>query len=554
MYFHKLDFDVTLHSLPEKFTYPFNYDPHPLALRACEIIKEKYLIPNIWNHDFGMNDGDSGMGKMIGALVVKNDKGEIGFLAAFSGKIGETNLLDGFVPPVFNILELEGFFKKGEEAIVAVNKEVLAIENSEEFENLRLEREFCKKEFELALSEMKSVFAENKKKRKEIRDSLNDNPIEDTEKKEILSTLDQESSIEHYQLKDLKKYWRTKIEKIEVSFLQFENQLILLKKKRKEMSGQLQNRIFSSFAFLNARKEVKDLRDIFNVSSEVIPPSGAGECAAPKLLQFAYLNDYKPICMAEFWWGKTPSSEIRKHEYYYPACKGKCEPILTHMLQGLEVEGDPVLNIKQNLELDIIYEDNDILAINKPHDTLSVPGKKLDVSIYDSLREMLPKATGPLNVHRLDMATSGILLVAKNMEVYHHLQMQFTTRQVTKVYAAILDGIVKEDKGCIELPLRVDLDDRPRQLVCYEHGKHAKTHYKVIGRDEKNTRVLFFPVTGRTHQLRVHASHHDGLNCAIKGDELYGKKGNRLYLHAQSIQFTHPTTKEVIKIECPAPF
>jgi tRNA pseudouridine32 synthase / 23S rRNA pseudouridine746 synthase len=320
------------------------------------------------------------------------------------------------------------------------------------------------------------------------------------------------------------------------------------------MSGILQNKIFESFKFVNKAGEGKDLLDIFKITVAVIPPSGAGECAAPKLFQYAFLNGYEPIALAEFWWGKTPSSEIRKHEQYYPACKGKCEPILGHMLEGIELDIDPVLLIKQNLEIDIIYEDEALLAINKPYDALSVPGRKIEGSLYDKLREILPDASGPLNVHRLDMATSGVMLIAKNLEAYHYLQMQFIKRYIGKTYVAVLEGIVPNDEGLIDLPLRLDINDRPRQLVCYEHGKPAQTRYEVLSRTETETRILFHPLTGRTHQLRVHASHILGLNCPIKGDDLYGKKGGRLYLHAESIKFKHPLTKEMMTITAEVPF
>jgi tRNA pseudouridine32 synthase/23S rRNA pseudouridine746 synthase len=224
------------------------------------------------------------------------------------------------------------------------------------------------------------------------------------------------------------------------------------------------------------------------------------------------------------------------------------------MLQGIDMDTDPVLLIKQKLDLDIIYEDDAIMAINKPSDTLSVPGKKVSESIYDKIKELLPDATGPLNVHRLDMATSGVLLIAKNIEAYHYLQSQFTNRHVNKTYVALLDGVVQKTEGMIDLPLRVDLDDRPRQLVCYDYGKPAQTKYKVISIEQNKTRIHFYPITGRTHQLRVHASHSLGLNCPIVGDELYGKRSDRLYLHAASIEFRHPTTHEMMTITAELPF
>jgi tRNA pseudouridine32 synthase/23S rRNA pseudouridine746 synthase len=254
--------------------------------------------------------------------------------------------------------------------------------------------------------------------------------------------------------------------------------------------------------------------------------------------------------MAEFWWGASPVSEVRKHKQFYPACKGKCEPILNHMLIGLNVDDNPMLiNPAENKDLPIVYEDDSIIIVNKPAEFLSVPGKNISDSVYTRIKAKYPEATGPLIVHRLDMSTSGILILAKTLEAYHHLQKQFLKRQVKKRYVALLNGVIEEKNGTIELPLRVDLDDRPRQIVCFEHGKHAKTEFEVIEINENQTKVYFYPITGRTHQLRVHASHKNGLNTPIKGDDLYGTKDTRLHLHAESITFRHPKSKEIITFQ-----
>lgn len=280
------------------------------------------------------------------------------------------------------------------------------------------------------------------------------------------------------------------------------------------------------------------------------PPAGAGECAAPKLLQYAYKHQLKPIAMAEFWWGDSPKAEIRHHGYYYPACKGKCGPILGHMLQGLEVEENPLLKKHYHeMPLEIVYEDNYLVVINKPAGMLSVPGKGEIDSVYQHIKILYPDATGPLIVHRLDMATSGVLLIAKNKEVHQHLQAQFKNRMIKKRYIALLDGKISSKEGTIILPLRMDPLDRPRQVVDHEHGKTAITQYQVLNEQEGNTLIAFYPLTGRTHQLRVHAAHPEGLHCPIRGDELYGQKADRLYLHAESLEFVHPVTKEIIFVE-----
>ena len=262
----------------------------------------------------------------------------------------------------------------------------------------------------------------------------------------------------------------------------------------------------------------------------------------------------KPIAMAEFWWGMSPDSEVRVHKQFYPACRGKCEPILAHMLEGIEVEENPMLSQAEVKDLEIVFEDDWLLLINKPADFLSVPGKELKDSVLERIKINYPSATGPLLVHRLDMSTSGLLLVAKTEDVYKNLQKQFIQRKVRKTYLALLEGIVNEKEGNIDLPLRVDLEDRPKQMVCYEHGKNALTEFKVLEIKDNKTWIKFYPITGRTHQLRVHAAHHLGLNCPIVGDDLYGTKAQRLHLHAAQIEFTHPITKDKMVVDCEADF
>jgi tRNA pseudouridine32 synthase / 23S rRNA pseudouridine746 synthase len=550
--FHAFKSDISTLSLPEKFTFPFNYDPHSIAILACDEIKNQYLIPNVWNHDFGFTN--IGMGKMFGVLVVKDKDGKIGFLSAFSGKIGETNKYEGFVPPVFDILEIEGFFKQGEAEILKINDEIEVLLTDPSYLELTDEVIAAKRDSEKAIAELKIIQKENKESRKHKRTFIQSIDANYEDKEILLQALNKESSYDHYRMKDLRKIWLDKINSLETTLAEKQNYIQSLKTIRRQKSAILQKKIFASYRFINSLGEWKDVIDIFHLKDEVVPPSGAGECAAPKLIQYAFLQGYKLIAMAEFWWGRSPASEIRKHEYYYPACKGKCEPILSHMLQGIEMDTNPVLLIKQNLSLDIIYEDDDIMAINKPHNTLSVTGKLIEESLYDSLKEILPNATGPLNIHRLDMGTSGVMLIAKNIEAYHFIQYQFIKRRISKTYIAVLEGVVESEEGIIDLPLRLDIDDRPRQLVCYEHGKPAQTKYKVISKTENETRIQFNPITGRTHQLRVHASHNLGLNCSIKGDELYGKRSDRLYLHAASITFKHPSSLEIMTIHAEVPF
>ena len=364
---------------------------------------------------------------------------------------------------------------------------------------------------------------------------------------DILSKkLKQESFNDQFFYKELLAYYQLKIDKDKIKVRSFSERIVSLKKLRKESSALLQMTLFDKFQFLNKQKEKKALIAIFNNPKEK-PPAGSGECAAPKLLQFAFKNDLTPICLGEFWWGISPNSAIRKHKNFYPACQGRCKPILNYMLEGIPMDENLLIkSLSREKVIEIIYEDDVLLVINKPAELLSVPGKEIKDAVYTRMKEKYPNATGPLIVHRLDMSTSGLLLLTKTKEANKVLQSQFIKRTVKKRYIALLDGDLREDKGKIKLPLRLDIDDRPKQLVCYEAGKNAETIWEVIERKNNKTRVYFYPITGRTHQLRVHAAHKNGLNSPIIGDDLYGKKQDRLYLHAEYIQFSHPVSNKKI--------
>jgi len=370
-----------------------------------------------------------------------------------------------------------------------------------------------------------------------------------------LLLLGNQSIADHYELKQLKKQWKERLTAWEKTVADFRIEIDKLKDERKQRSAALQNEIFDQFYFVNKALEKRSVGDIFKDTPEGRPIAGAGECAAPKLFQYAFLNYLEPIALAEFWWGQSPKTEVRIHGHYYPACRGKCEPILGHMLQGMLIEENPLQqNPAEGKSLSVVWEDEHMVIINKPSEFLSAPGKKIKDSVLTRLRERYPEATGPLIVHRLDMSTSGLLLAAKSLEIYIDLQSQFIKREVKKRYVAVLEGNVEANEGLVDLPLRVDLDDRPRQLVCYEHGKPAQTRWEVVDRKDDCTRVYFYPVTGRTHQLRVHAAHASGLNHPIVGDDLYGRRSSRLHLHAERIEFRHPVSGEWMVIEVQAEF
>jgi len=365
----------------------------------------------------------------------------------------------------------------------------------------------------------------------------------------------QESINDKFFIKEYAAYLESKTENLTTQFDQLQKEIESYKSIRKAKSIALQDWLFAQYVFLDANGKRKEVRKIFQEWNIEIPPSGAGDCAAPKLLQYAYQHGYAPIALAEFWWGPSPSSKVRRHGDYYPACRSKCEPILGHMLQGLKVAPNPMLtNPAEGKELEVIYEDESIVVINKPSEFLSVPGKRIKDSVAARMKSRYPDATGPLIVHRLDMSTSGIMLIAKTKEVHQHLQSQFIKRDVEKTYVALLDGEILEESGVIDLPLRVDLDNRPYQLVCNEHGKSASTKWEVITKEGGKTLIRFYPITGRTHQLRVHAAHQSGLSTPIVGDDLYGKKGDRLCLHAEMIEFVHPNSGEEVCFRVPVDF
>lgn len=542
--------------LPNRFTFPFYYEPHPLSIQATAELQDYLISQDDWKHNFGLEGNPKGLviGKMFGVLVVKNAAGSIGYIAAFSGKLAGTNEHSKFVPPVFDMLTSDGFFNKGMLELDEINQRVLLLEGDLTYTELKVllenQKTLAAERIESHREFMRSAKAA-RKIRKVAAQEMNDSEEKDALTKEIIS----ESTGLKAQLKALTAKCNAEIKEAQNEVDVFANEIESLKLGRKKKSKALQKRLFDNYHFLNTDGEEKSLWDIFQNTKLKQSPSGAGECAAPKLLQYAFKNGYTPISMAEFWWGESPKSEIRKHGQFYPACRGKCEPILGHMLSGMELDDNPLLIVRsEGKELQTVYEDDEILVINKPSEFLSVPGKTILDSVYHRIQESYPEVTGPIIIHRLDMSTSGLMLIAKNKHVHKIMQRQFIERTIKKRYVALLDGIISEDQGVIDLPLRTDIDDRPRQLVCFEYGKSAQTKWKVIERKDDSTRVHFFPITGRTHQLRIHASHSEGLNTPIIGDDLYGKRANRLHLHAEWIEFMHPMTRKRMQLEVPAEF
>lgn len=533
---HRFHVPIDHIALPTKFTYPFCYTPHPLCLIASYEVQEYLKQQTQWKQELDA-------GKMFGVLVVRTADGQLGYLAAFSGILAGKNMHPFFVPPVYDLLQPDGFFKIEEERISQLNARIDAMQTDEQYihqKNTLLQRERAvHKVLDDAKTAMRAARLRREERRKEASLTPKGRLAPDEE-----AALIRESQFQKAEYKRLEKRLSAWLDASRNLTNEAEEKMACLRSERRQRSAALQRRLFDQFTLLNAKGERKSLHDIFIQDFEKIPPAGAGECAAPKLLQQAYLNGWQPIAMAEFWWGQSPKTEIRRQGNFYPACKGKCGPILSHMLVGLDVDDNPMENYHTMPQaLPIVYEDKWLVVVDKPAGMLSVPGKTPNcVSVYSLMRQRYPNAEEPMMVHRLDMNTSGLLIVSKVKRVHEALQKQFEEHRVRKRYTALLEGAVPNDKGRITLPLCPDPHDRPRQLVHTIYGKEAITDYEVLCRRDGRTLVAFYPLTGRTHQLRVHAAHPLGLDCPIVGDELYGHKGSRLCLHAESLEFVHPIT------------
>ena len=537
--FHLFEGDLSAVDLPQRFTCPFCYEPHPLALVAVEQVQRYVASRADWADEMDA-------GKMLGVLVAQDGQGRLGYLAAFSGNLAGSVNHDFFVPPVYDLLDPQGEFKQGEAQITAINHEVERLEHSPELLAL-LQREVAMRQnISDEIEDFKALMARHKQERDQRRVAAN---LTASEQEELLN----QSRFEKAELKRIRQRLDGELQEILDEKDTFYRHITDMKAHRKAMSEALQERIFRLFIVKNARGEARDLVDVFKPLG-TLPPAGAGECCAPRLLNYAFNHELKPLCMAEFWWGASPVGEVRHHGHFYPACRSKCKPILEFMLQGLEVEDNPLGQRVETSVLDVVYDDDSFTVLNKPSGMLTVPGKLLDDSLLSRYQAVFTEAQGPVVVHRLDQETSGLVIFAKDKTTHKALQQQFEQHTIKKRYIALLEGHVTQDEGVIDLPLLPDVEDRPRQRVDYEHGKRAVTRYHVLERSDGLTRIALEPFTGRTHQLRVHCSHPQGLNCPIVGDRLYGNASSRLMLHAQSITLVHPGSGHSMTLECDPPF
>ena len=593
---------------PRQFTYPFCYDVDPLA-EAASLELQRYIA------DADLMSTEKGCGKMFGVLVVEyeDEEGALqrGFLAAYSGLLGGRNDWPYFVPPVFDAQQPDGHFKRTEREISAINREIAAIEHDPEYLQSVEQHEQTKKRLQAEVDAFKAEVDAAKVRRDARRKS--GEPLSKDEQAEMI----RESQFMKAELRRRRKAMEQANSTLHILHSTF---LKSLQRKRKQMSDELQRWLFAAYRMLNAKGEERDLIDIFREYTHAMPPAGAGDCCAPKLLQYAYLHHLRPVCMAEFWWGESPASEIRHHLHYYPACRSKCLPILTHMLKGLDVAPNPLAQKRHTAEPRVLYADEYIMVVDKPAGMLSVPGKAESVrsefsdSANISVEEYFANLQLPTNsqftteqftigeadnsklkiqnskflkaAHRLDMDTSGLLVLARTEEAYVELQRQFASRETVKRYEAVLSGVPTQNSklktqnsstqpsGCLEaisLPLIADINDRPRQRVDMEHGKPALTLYNIVEVravdantavayttkkvDKRRTLVHLYPKTGRTHQLRVHCAHPLGLACPILGDPLYGtERADRMYLHAAELTFRHPVTDETMHFLSPSGF
>ena len=593
---------------PRQFTYPFCYDVDPLA-EAASLELQRYIA------DADLMSTEKGCGKMFGVLVVEyeDEEGALqrGFLAAYSGLLGGRNDWPYFVPPVFDAQQPDGHFKRTEREISAINREIAAIEHDPEYLQSVEQHEQTKKRLQAEVDAFKAEVDAAKARRDARRKS--GEPLSEEEQAEMI----RESQFMKAELRRRRKAMEQANSTLHIPHSTF---LKSLQRKRKQMSDELQRWLFSAYRMLNAKGEERDLIDIFREYTHAMPPAGAGDCCAPKLLQYAYLHHLRPVCMAEFWWGESPASEIRHHLHYYPACRSKCLPILTHMLKGLDVAPNPLAQKRHTAEPRVLYADEYIMVVDKPAGMLSVPGKAESVrsefsdSANISVEEYFANLQLPTNsqftteqftigeadnsklkiqnskflkaAHRLDMDTSGLLVLARTEQAYVELQRQFASRETVKRYEAVLSGVPTQNSklktqnsstqpsGCLEaisLPLIADINDRPRQRVDMEHGKPALTLYNIVEVravdantavayttkkvDKRRTLVHLYPKTGRTHQLRVHCAHPLGLACPILGDPLYGtERADRMYLHAAELTFRHPVTGETMHFLSPSGF
>ena len=582
--------------MPLPFTNPFRYSPHPLVKRAAADVMDT-LANNIKEDE----------GKMLGVLICQpgensnveqilnlhklecgSSETPLYYIAAFSGNVHNaqgrvTATVEGFVPPIIDLTDPEGYFKRKEAEISLLNKQIAQIASNTDLQELEKELSQATAERDAEIKDMQTQISLSKSRRDKIRTETADT--------DTLEGLIKESQFQKAELKRIKDRWKCTITEIEGKILEAKNEITRLKALRSSMSDSLQKWIFENAVVHNAKGESTSIWELFQ-NQGLIPPGGTGDCAAPKLLEHAYRHGLQPIAMGEFWWGKSPETAVRTHGHFYPSCTSKCGPLLGYMMQGLDVQQEEKAVLESPI---VIHEDESIIVVEKPSGMPSVPGLDGRLSLQEWLNERKGLSAEVVAVHRLDMDTSGVMVFAKTREAEINLKRQFEVHSVRKTYIARLinrpifaarmkspriqvgetvlppwpqgegptkwEGLFHQPEpwefanNRIDLPLSADYDERPRQKVDFKQGKAAYTEYEILSRNSDGTvDVRLYPHTGRTHQLRVHCAHTLGLGSPIAGDLLYGAHttkndaygAERLCLHALSITFNHPLSGEEI--------
>ncbi len=542
-YIHPLDCKAS--DLPERFTYPFRYEAHPLCRRAAQIVQ---LRPEL----AALNEG-----KMFGVLVCRRDDA-VYFLAAYSGQLNGNYAHPWFVPPVLDYLQPNGYFLTQQQHIISFNQRVNKILHSSDYQNALQLRQKLLSERQQAIDAARQAYIRGKQERDAAR--LNGTSGSSSDKTLILQSQHQRADIRR-----ATRLHEEALKQIQSKLDAYDSELQELRNQHRHLSEALQQWLFDNTRLLNAEGNQLSVTQIWarraaSTNSNSPIPSGAGECCAPKLLHAAYSEGLQPIAMAEFWCGPSSADGLRHTGEFYPACQRKCRPILQHMMHGLNVMPDPAIHYDTPTEpLSIIWQDSHLAAIYKPTGWLSIPGTDNQPNVLDEARRIWPEAQGSIIVHRLDQDTSGIMLIAKTARDHNLLQRQFERREVSKRYVAILEQQPAAlqrpgDETIISLPLSPCRDDLPRQHVDLTHGHEATSRIRLLSASPQEVRVEMFPLTGRTHQLRLHAASQQGLNAPIRGDRLYGHIADRLYLHAEEICFHHPATGEMMSLSVPCPF
>ncbi|MEH1847469.1 MAG: pseudouridine synthase [Nostoc sp.] len=528
------------------------------------------------------NDCYSSEGKMYGILLVELSNGEQRVLKAFSGLLNGCSVVEGWVPPIPGREEVALEEARTLAQLDAIKQEIITLKQLTE----RQHYETLFDEFEQQLQTMSDRHRHCKHQRQEKRQQIC-NTLTPKALTIALEQLDEESRQQKIERRQLKRQQNAVLQPLQQLIAATDARISELKQQRKALSCQLQAQMHASYSLTNFSGRSRSLQQLMSGGF----PTGTGDCCAPKLLHYAATHNLKPLAMAEFWWGASSVNQNKIQGEFYGACAERCQPLMGFLLSGLRRISIPnkdfhtttpfLLSTLTHLhrsnvfdsnekrcnfpafspikaEIPIIYQDEWLIAVNKPAGLLSVPGRYRDRqdSVLSRLRHLLADGMALASVHRLDQETSGILLLARDRQIHRQLSQQFQQRQVHKVYEAILSGAVTVEQGVIDLPLWGDPENRPEQKVDWQHGKPSLTHFQVMARQGDYTRVEFTPLTGRTHQLRVHAADVRGLGVAILGDQLYGccAVTRRLHLHARELRFKHPQLEKTLHLQANTPF